>query len=74
VRTASDAIAKGWKLVEIAGMVAAYQNILAFVENISLHEDLRGNQPTDVWEEWRNVSEFIGRCSATRSIAELPST
>jgi hypothetical protein len=57
-KTASDAVAKAWKLVEIAGMVAAYQDILAFVVNTSLYEDLQGNQPTDVWEEWKNVAEF----------------
>ncbi len=57
-RTAKDAIVKSLKLAEIAGQVAAYQDILAFVVNSSLYEDLQGNQPTDVWEEWTNVAEF----------------
>ena len=39
-------------------MVAAYQDILTFVASSSLYEDLQGNQPTDLWEEWKGVSEF----------------
>ncbi len=57
-RTAQDAISKSLKLAEIAGQIAAYQDILAFVLNSSLYEDLKGNQPTDPWEEWKNVAEF----------------
>ncbi|MET0648647.1 MAG: hypothetical protein ABW208_18710 [Pyrinomonadaceae bacterium] len=57
-KLASNAISKAWKLVEMAGMIAAYQDIVAFVVNTSLYEDLHGNQPTDVWEEWKNVAEF----------------
>ena len=57
-KVASDAIAKAYKLVEVAGMIAAYQDILAFVVSTSLYEDLQGNQPNDVWEQWKAVAEF----------------
>lgn len=57
-QVAADAIKKAWKLVEIAGFVAALQDILAFVVGTSLYEDAQGNQPTDVWEEWKNVAAF----------------
>ena len=57
-KTAADAIKKAVDLVKIAGMIAAYQDILAFVVNTSLYEDLKGNQPTDLWDEWKGVSEF----------------
>ena len=52
------AITKAWKLIEIAGMIAAYQDILAFVANTSVYKDDQGNEPTDIWEEWRAVGEF----------------
>ena len=57
-KTALDAIKKASELVKIAGMIAAYQDILAFVVNSSVYEDLQGNQPTDLWDEWKGVSEF----------------
>lgn len=57
-KAASDAIAKAWRLVEIAGYVAAHQDMLGFVVNTSVYEDMQGQQPTDVWEEWRNVADF----------------
>jgi hypothetical protein len=52
------AITKAWKLIEIAGYIAAYQDILAFIANTSVYKDDQGNEPTDIWEEWRAVGEF----------------
>ena len=57
-RVATAAIAKAWKLVEAAGMIAAYQDIIAFVVASSAYVDERGNSPDDVWEEWRSVAHF----------------
>ncbi len=47
------------KLVNAAGMIAAYQDVVTFVIASSLFEDARtGSQPTDLWEGWRDVAAF----------------
>ncbi len=45
-------------LAAAAGVVAAYQDIEAFVTMSSIYEDLSGVQPSDVWAEWNKVAAF----------------
>lgn len=56
---AFQAFAVALQLIRGAGVIACYQDVLAFVGASSLYEDIStGSQPTDVWEGWSQVGAF----------------